>query len=626
MLLLPLLLIPIVLTSFSLLVLQQQMQYQMRTSLADDLSHSAATYRNLESQRQQALRREALLLSYQPSLRALMTTGDGRTIQDQAEEYAKLSGADLFALLSPSGKIVAIYGESAGAAGARLAILLSNRTDVSLSDTDESYLFDEQRLFEVSVEPIYFGSAEKGSLLGYVAIGSRIDDAVARQVSQTAGSEIAFAVGSKVVGTTLDTEGQRRLTNLDQNSLASEEASQARANRSSEPLTLNLNGIHFLVDRIALNSDLRQPIALIVLRSMEDFRQTQKRLNRIVLAIGVVSAVAGVFLAYFAARRLTAPLEVLAESVAAVGSGDYETRTPVSGASEIRALSGSIESMRTKIRETQAKLMTAERLATIGQMASSVSHDLRHYLASVYANAEFLAAEVLSSDERADLLAEIQLSVQGTTDLIDSLLLFTRTGRVLHITCESVVYLAERAIHRVSKHPEATGVSIQLNAEGTGEAWVDAQKVERAIYNLVLNGCQAAQTGTFPPWVIVTIQEEARLLRVEVNDSGPGISPSIRSRLFDPFVSANKENGIGIGLTLAAAIAQEHGGSISLQNSRGIGEKRGTVFLFTLDREAARDANELRHAATAPNTVSGESKAPESPSNPASQSTKGPGL
>jgi signal transduction histidine kinase len=592
MLLLPLLLIPILLTSVSLLVLQQQMQNQMRTSVSADLSHSAATYRNLEQQRREALRREALLLSYQPSLRALMTTGDAHTIQDEGGEYAKLSGADLLALLTPSHKVVAAYGENATVASDRLAVLLNDRKNGVVSSRSGFYIFDGEHLFEVAVQPIYFGSAEAGSLLGYVAIGSRIDDAVARQVSQTAGSEIAFAVGSKVAGSTLETDGRRRLSILLRGSPDPIRTSLARANESHDPLTLDLDGAHFLVDRIALDSDEREPILLIALRSMEDFRRTQERLNRIVLAIGSIAAIAGVFLAYFVARRLTSPLEVLAERVAAVGRGNYETRLPVSGASEIRALSGSIETMNAKIRETQAKLMAAERLATIGQMASSVSHDLRHYLASVYANAEFLAAEVLSSEERADLLAEIQMSVQGTTDLIDSLLLFTQTGRVLHISCESVAYLAERAIHRASRHPEASGVSIQFDSAETGDAWVDAKKIERAIYNLVLNGCQAAKLGPLPQWVRVTIHEEGRLIYFEVRDSGPGVSPDIRSRLFDPFVSANRENGIGIGLTLAATIAQEHGGNISLECSGGRGDEDATTFLFTLNRDASRTSVE----------------------------------
>lgn len=558
LLLIPLLLIPILLTSASLLVLRRQMQRQMRESVAADLSHSTATNRNLAQQRRASLGREALLLAYQPSLRALMTTRDPRTIQDEGGAYAQLSGADLFALLSPSGTVNAVYG----ATSTRLATMLGG---VLRDGQANTYFFDGQRLFEVAAQPIHFGPSGNGSVLGYVLIGSRITDAVARQVSQTAGSEIAFAVGPKIVAGTLDAEGQQIL---------SQHATE----------TLDIKGERFLVDRVPLSSETGLPVTLVVLRSLEGFQRTQQRLNRFVLLIGLAASLAGVALAFWVAHWLTSPLEGLAAGVAAVGTGDYQAKLPISGSREIRALSSATETMRAQIRETQVKLIAAERLATIGQMASSVSHDLRHYLASVYANAEFLAASGLSHEERADLLAEIQLSVQGTTDLIESLLLFTRTGRVLHLSWESVSYLAERAIHRVSQHPEALGVSIELNANGTAEASVDARKIERAIYNLLLNGCQAARQGSGPPRVKVDIREEGEAIRVEVSDSGPGISASIRDRLFDPFVSANKENGIGIGLTLVAAIAQEHGGAIRLQSGDGLEEP--TVFVFTLDRRS----------------------------------------
>ena len=355
-----------------------------------------------------------------------------------------------------------------------------------------------------------------------------------------------------------------------------------RSTRKSGPLPLDLDRQRFLVDGVPLSNEAGLPIELVVLRSMAGFQQMAQRLNRIVLLIGLFASLAGAALAFSVAHRLTLPLEGLAAGVAAVGAGDYQATLPASGASEIRALGSSIETMRAQIRETQAKLIAAERLATIGQMASSVSHDLRHYLASVYANAEFLAGPNLSHDERADLLVEIQSSVQGTTDLIESLLLFTRTGRVLHLNCESVTYLAERAIHRVSQHPEAAGVAIECKAEGAGEAWVDARKIERAFYNLLLNACQAARQGLGQPRVTLEIHEEPKLVQVKISDSGPGVSASIRDRLFDPFVSANKENGIGIGLTLAATIAQEHGGGICLQGGDGV--EGPTTFVFTLDR------------------------------------------
>ena len=98
---------------------------------------------------------------------------------------------------------------------------------------------------------------------------------------------------------------------------------------------------------------------------------------------------------------------------------------------EIRELSRAFERMRVELQRTQNDLLDSERLATIGRMASSISHDLRHYLSAMYANAEFLSSGALPQAEREELFLEVRAAVQGMTDLLDSLLLFTQTGRAL---------------------------------------------------------------------------------------------------------------------------------------------------------------------------------------------------
>ena len=151
---------------------------------------------------------------------------------------------------------------------------------------------------------------------------------------------------------------------------------------------------------------------------------------------------------------MTRPLESLASGVRALGTGDFTYRLPRTGALEVRELSTAFGRMRDEIREAQKKLIETERLATIGRMASSVSHDLRHYLAAVYANAEFLAS-AKTEEEKAELFGEVRLAVHGMTDLIESLLMFSRTGRSLQLTHESVAALIEKAVTIVGTHPEA---------------------------------------------------------------------------------------------------------------------------------------------------------------------------
>jgi len=228
-------------------------------------------------------------------------------------------------------------------------------------------------------------------------------------------------------------------------------------------------------------------------------------------------------------------------------------------------------------------------------MASSVSHDLRHYLASVYANAEFLASPTLPSSERAELYEEIRLAVNGTTDMLDSLLIFSRTGAALQRMPTTILLVVDRAVAMVKTHPDAERVKLELekvSVDTTAE--VDTRQLERAIYNLLLNACQSARESTGLREVRISLNANSNAVSVTIVDSGPGVPEAIRDSLFDPFVSQGKQRGTGLGLTLAWSVAREHGGDVSLVSSR----KGETVFRLTVERHLTQSTtNAILHGA-----------------------------
>jgi len=574
LLLLPLLLIPVVLTSASLLILRQHLRQELEQGLAEDLLHSSSTFVNLEKNRRSTLAREAILLANEPRLKALMTTLDPATIQNAGGEYANLSGSDLFALASPTGGLVAMYRVEKSGQPAHSAQLDPVVSEALRNPAGSPYVFLGGKLYEIAAQPIYFGSSESGSVLGYVIVGADIGHSVAKQVAQSVSGEVAFYSGNRIISSSLTPEGEA--------SLASLLAIPSIVNRLSEII---VGGEEYRLDRIQLSAGTSIPVDLILLKSMRALRESQMRLNQTMLIIGVIAFAICGLLAIGVARLLTAPLEELVTGVRAIGSGNYEATLPSSGAAEVRGLSNATDIMRRQIQKAQADLLESERLATIGKMARSVSHDLRHYLASIYANSEFLASHALTPADKTELLAEIQLSVQGTTDLIDSLLLFSHTGRALNKTYESITYLAERAIALLRSHPEASGVEVSISTSGSCEAQVDAKKIERVIYNLVLNACQSTQKSAQRKLVFVTVTETPTDIEVDVVDSGAGVPAAIRESLFEPFISANKENGVGIGLTLASTIAMEHGGLVRLESSA----PGRTVFRLIIPRTGASE-------------------------------------
>ena len=231
-------------------------------------------------------------------------------------------------------------------------------------------------------------------------------------------------------------------------------------------------------------------------------------------------------------------------------------------------------------RREYCRLLEPERMAEIGMMACSISHDMRHSLSAIYANAEFLERSSLCSRVRDDLLLEIKEAVLAMTERIDSLLQFGRNRRSSPRVHEDVSLIVEKAVAAVKFHPDGQNVSITVNWAPLAEADIDARDLESAIYNLLLNACQAATCSDRLPEVKVCLTEVDEQIYVTISDNGPGIPAPVRTILFNPFVTAGKSNGTGLGLTLAREIAERHGGSVRLVESN----PGKTVFTLSLTK------------------------------------------
>jgi len=586
------LLIPLFALSFgcslvSLLVIRTIVQQQIKASLASDLQHSVKTYQNLQRQRRELLSRESALLADLPSLKALMTAPDARTIEDGGREFWQVGGSDFFALLDPNGKLIAVYNHGPA--------LTRNRVEQGLEQSlrrpeEPALLALEGRLYEVSTKPLLFGDA--GTQLGYVAVGYAIDEQVAREVSEAAAAEVAFVADGNLIASTLKPELQH----------------QAQANRLWGSLdgnrTVRLGGEDYLAASADLSTanienDAAEP-TLFVLKSFEQASQLIRQVNRWVLTLGLLTLAIGTILFISISRTLTRPLEVLVEGTRALAQGNFDYKLSEDGVEEIRELSRAFDRMRIELRRTQSELIDSERLATIGRMASSISHDLRHYLSAMYANAEFMSDGAIPQSEREDLLLEVRTAVQGMTDLLDSLLLFTQTGRALHPEYQSIDAVVENAANMVRSHPGSRDVKIILNGLVPFMAWIDARKLGRAVYNLLLNGCQAARRGYGPATTTLSLLEDEKAIYIKIADNGLGVPEAIRQTIFLPFVSEGRESGVGLGLTLAQQIAHEHGGNITLDTTI----ERHTVFTITLPKDA------LQMLGTAPEKKTERTKTP----------------
>jgi len=542
------------LTVVSLIIIHSGLQKQIRRNLAADLLHSTVTFENLQRQRQQLLDREVALLADLPSLKSLMTTHDLKTIQDGGAEFWTVSGSDLFALANTSGAVAALY-ESAGPADRREIDLQLKR--LLESHSLQPYLLSSQHLYQVSFRPLFFGSETTGTPLGFVIAGYSIDNRVSRQVSEAAAADVIFLASDNIVSSTLD--AQHNLDLQKQNGSIPPQAVEQ---------DLWLGKEHYLAASVPISTLSETPVRLLVLKSFDQASLFAMRLNRLLVVLGLLVIAIATLLALYISSTITRPLDDLLAGARALGSGDFNYPLTAGGTKELRELSHAFDAMRDQLRRSQQELVESARLAVIGRMASSISHDLRHYLSSIYANAEFLSNPSTPSPERDELMLDVQLAVQGMTDVLESLLVFSRTGKSLQPTYESLSALVERAVGLIRTHPEAHGVAIQVEHFPHLEGWMDARMIERAVFNLLINAAQAARSGAPPAIVNVSLIEDTHQTKLRITDSGPGVPEAIRDTLFEPFVSNGKRRGIGLGLTIAHRIAQEHGGTVQLEESR----------------------------------------------------------
>ena len=548
------------LTSLSLLFVRQTLRTRVTQEIFSQLRNSVTTFQSFQREREMIVSHFADLLADEPTVRVLMTTQDEPTIQDASTRFWQLAGSDLFALADRRGKIVALHTNTPG-----FSREMAQSSFSASLDRQQHWWFGSQHLYEVFLKPIYFGPAEEERLFGFLVLGYEIDDRIASQISRIANSKVVFYYGDTIVTTTL---GPNMEAELARQKLHSAEVSQFES--------VQLGDERFLETTLNLVPEGSPNVRLTVLKSYDEATAFLEKLNRLLLGLGLLAVLIGSALVSFTSYTFTRPLSSLLAGVAALEKGDFTYQLDVQGEDEVAELARAFDRMRESLYRTQQNLLESERLATIGRMASSISHDLRHSLAAIVANAEFLCESRLSSHQRDELYQEIQLAVSRMTELIDSLLEFSRTRSSLRPTYGSLRTAVDNAVQTVCSHPEFHKARVNVHQSGSVEGWFDHRKLERAFFNLVLNACESlpGRSGE----VDIELRDHAGTVEVRIKDNGRGIPAAIRNTLFEPFVSQGKENGTGLGLTVAQKIVQDHGGELAIERT----SRDGTVFRVTL--------------------------------------------
>ena len=467
------------LTGAILLIIRQTVRSEISVQVRDSTAASVREFETIRRQLQLQLSRTAAMLAEIPTLKALMTTRHAPTIQDGSVPFWKLAGSDLFLLADPGGKVMALHVTRPGmdTSGAEEHVARS-----LTEGEDSAWWYDGGRLYWVFLRPITAGAGANAKQLGWVAIGYEVDSTIAEQLAVVAESKIVLAANDKVIASTFspseESELQHRIL-----------ARQLAPGSNTQETLLGSKG--YQVTSVALNEGSPTPVLCFVFIPLERPMSFIRQLNRTILIVGISAVLLALLLLRFVAGTITRPLDNLVAGVRALAAGDYTYSITPRGSSEVAELGESFSKMRGELLAFQRKQIETERVAALGRAANSISHDLRHHLAALVANAEFLYEAEKLKLNRDQIYREIQDAAEQITELLDSLRDLAREQRNISPVPASIDQAMRRAIDAVLARPELRDRSVSVRVTGDAAGVFDPKKMERAFFNLALNACEA---------------------------------------------------------------------------------------------------------------------------------------
>jgi signal transduction histidine kinase len=236
-----------------------------------------------------------------------------------------------------------------------------------------------------------------------------------------------------------------------------------------------------------------------------------------------------------------------------------------------------------ELQRNREELAHVTRVSTVGELTTSVAHELNQPLGAILSNAEaaemFLAANPPALDEVRDILADIRKDDQRASDVIRRMRGLLRKQELAPKSIE-INETVEEVLRLLGTDASARKVAVKFEmTAGLPRVWCDPVHFQQVVLNLVLNGMEA----------MVELPEEKRqvvvrtgpgnngTVKIAVADSGPGISVDRLPKLFEPFFTTKKE-GMGMGLSIARTIVEAQHGQIWAENNGGV----GATFYFTV--------------------------------------------
>ncbi len=534
-------------------------------NVEDEAKASFQAYESLWKARADRLGAISEILSSMSDVRAAFGTGDAATIRDTADElWRRLSKEDAFFLVADGqGRVVASLGQPASfAPNDDLPMVRAARAQ--FPGQASGFVQKGDELFQVVVTPVYVQSPAGPALLNALVAGYRVDAGVANTLkNSTGGSEYAFVAGNRLVTSTL---APRILASI---------APRLLRNSTEIP------------GYLAVPTPLRdiqggQMGQLYILRSLAGARQRLAELRREIVALWLLALVAALLTTYLVARKIMQPVAELDRAAAEIAKQNYDYEFNVAGQDELGRLANTFQSMCESIRQARQELIRRERISTIGQLSTSIVHDLRNPLAAIYAGAEMMMDSDLPEEMTRRLARNIYRASRGIQDMLQELLDVVRGTSSGSELC-SLREVIGAAWNTVAPSADSGAIALDLKVPDDLGCPMERARMERVFANLFENAIEAMRSSG---GISIQAEVDSENIVIRVEDSGPGISASLRGRLFQPFATAGKKNGLGLGLALSRQTLLDHGGDIWVDDAPN-GDIGGAVFWLRLPKSRA---------------------------------------
>jgi signal transduction histidine kinase/CheY-like chemotaxis protein len=587
------------LTSAMLLVVRYRVEKQVREAIREDLHNSVRNYESFERLREATLTHTAVLVADMPNLRALMTTQHKATIQDASQEIWQLTGSDLFVLANPRGEVLAFQSSSTGFALATAQESLHGSLD---KGNVWDWWFSGGHLFQIWLQPVYFGDQSNQTLLGFLVIGQEVDQSQARNFSKVASSEAVFRYGSEIAASTLSPEANR---------LLEQQFRVGKGNRLGTEQEIQIGSERYLGTTVRLSYGTGTPVSLSVLKSFDRATTFLQQLNRVLLILGFVSVLAGTVLAFLLSKTITKPLARLVTGLHAFEKGDSSFPLDASGGDEVAEVTAAFDRMRANLQKTEneqkhleQRLRQAHKMEAVGRLAGGVAHDFNNLLMIVSGHCELLSDRIPAGEPGRNNIEQIQKAADRAVSMTRQLLAFSRMQVLEPRTIDLNAVIADmgkmlaRLIGEDIEYaftPDPKLVSVKA----------DPGQIGQVIMNLVVNSRDAMPKGgsiTVRTRNAVLDQDEARKRHpmqpgeyglLSVTDTGHGMDEETKAHIFEPFFTTKEVGkGTGLGLATVYGIVKQSGGFIWVESAPG----KGTTFEIYLPHGNATKIEDTKEA------------------------------